>query len=524
MTNCNYLVKSPSGTFHFRYTYQHDSGKRKSFKLSLRTTSSSQARKNALILADQCRNLEINRDPMKAQEELRLLRDHLVNGNNTFTQHQISIIKNTIDQYEKKAEWVKTHLSSLDENIESLTLKDIVELYGKHYEGVSNAIKVTQQQQLEDLHQQIANGLVQPDTQSTIVSHDKPQEQKISVEQAWDLYVDEMQASGQWASASLREYLVGKNTVIQLLPVKFLCEIDKTAIRTLKANLQKLPTNASKTRSLKGLSLLECTQIDHQKPVLSTTSVNKYLNQLKAIISWCINNGYFSGVNPVQGMIIKNKRKTETMRTPFDTEDLKLIFSRLVRPLTKGEKTRNPHKFWLPILSLYTGARINEICQLYLSDIILDDDTPHLSINDDADDKRLKNDHSKRLIPIHNRVLEIGFRDYVSELRSKGEHRLFPKLPKSRDGYGSAPSKFYSREFRKLKLDKNKVFHSFRHTFSNELKNLNVQEAIVSNMMGHSHDSMTFGVYGKTADLAIMKTEIHKLDFKDITDGLAWNN
>ncbi|MGZ8213722.1 MAG: hypothetical protein ACXWTP_04405 [Methylosarcina sp.] len=37
---------------------------------------------------------------------------------------------------------------------------------------------------------------------------------------------------------------------------------------------------------------------------------------------------------------------------------------------------KNAHYYWLPLIGLYTGARINEICQLNLAaDVILDRET-----------------------------------------------------------------------------------------------------------------------------------------------------
>ena len=56
------------------------------------------------------------------------------------------------------------------------------------------------------------------------------------------------------------------------------------------------------------------------------------------------------------------------MRDWFSEDDLTRIFD----PDTYKSR-KLPHSFWPPLLALQTGARYNEIAQLYLDDIINDD-------------------------------------------------------------------------------------------------------------------------------------------------------
>jgi len=61
--------------------------------------------------------------------------------------------------------------------------------------------------------------------------------------------------------------------------------------------------------------------------------------------------------------------------------------------------------FWLPVLGLFTGCRIEELCQLHCSDVIQYDGIWCLDINDEGE-KRLKNKSSKRVVPLHQILVD----------------------------------------------------------------------------------------------------------------------
>lgn len=92
------------------------------------------------------------------------------------------------------------------------------------------------------------------------------------------------------------------------------------------------------------------------------------------------------------------------------------------------------HQFWLPHVGLYTGARVNEICQINPQiDIRQELDTGiwYFNITEDSEghaevDKSVKTAGSKRKVPVHSKLIEIGFLDYVAQLRKDGAVLLFP--------------------------------------------------------------------------------------------------
>jgi integrase len=120
--------------------------------------------------------------------------------------------------------------------------------------------------------------------------------------------------------------------------------------------------------------------------------------------------------------------------------------------------------------------RLNEILQLDLADIRqVDGEVCFLVSNrsaSGANDKRVKTTNSERYFPIHPRLMEIGFMEFVEGRRAGGGAKVFPELPVSTMGYYSdAFSKWFRRFIEKSGAAQPKTcFHSFRHNFRDGLR------------------------------------------------------
>ena len=168
----------------------------------------------------------------------------------------------------------------------------------------------------------------------------------------------------------------------------------------------------------------------------------------------------------------------------------------------------------------YSGARLEEICQLHLDDIRDEGGVLVFDINEDGG-KQLKTASSSRLVPVHPKLEELGLVKYVNELKSKGKDRLFPELSKQRDGYSQAVSKFFSRFRKRCGItESGKVFHSFRHTVANNLKQQSVPREKIGAILGHLDESVTTGRYGKAFEPSVLKPVIEELDFGVALDGV----
>lgn len=183
-------------------------------------------------------------------------------------------------------------------------------------------------------------------------------------------------------------------------------------------------------------------------------------------------------------------------RTAFTEKEIARIFAAPVYQVGSWKATQagtfrtfQPFHYWLPLLGLFTGARIGELCQLYLDDVRCEEGVWFIDINQRSIDKSLKNDWSARVVPLHPTLVELGFVRWCEQLRKGGYKRVFPELswnPTNR--YAKEPIRAMSQFLEKLGMprDGTKVFHSFRHGVNDLLhKSTSMPDIMRKRMMGH---------------------------------------
>jgi integrase len=228
------------------------------------------------------------------------------------------------------------------------------------------------------------------------------------------------------------------------------------------------------------------------------TGVNtdKQLTQLRALLSFATQN-LLAGGNAAHGVKVGERQHARAARLPFDVPALRAIFSGPV--YARGERPdggAGEAAYWLPLLGLFTGARIEELCQLRPEDIYEEEySTPDgdtraswvLRITDEGEGQGVKNAASVRRIPIHAELLDRGFVGYATSQR--GSSRIFPRLKPDNKGAESGNwSKWFSKYLRRTcKVENRKmVFHSFRHLFKDLCRTASISEEVSDALSGHS--------------------------------------
>lgn len=323
-------------------------------------------------------------------------------------------------------------------------------------------------------------------------------------------YVAEHGAGGHWTKKTQAESEGIYRLLVGIVGDQDMSELDYKVLSGFREALLKFPSNVSKRRAYRGKEISEILTMKVDKP-LSVSSVNKHIIRVGAFLKWSVKRGYVAA-NFAEGLTIaKRNTKEEEEREAYPKEDL----LRLVQSPLAGFRKAHPERFWIPILGLYSGARLNELCQLSVEDVREEDGALCLDINDKGTDKRLKNASSRRVIPVHPILLELGFKEYTEGLRRKGAVRLWPALRKGRDGYGHAFGKWYQVFNRRyVTPERKRVFHSFRHTLADNLKQRGVDGNIIAEILGHSlGGSISLSRYGKAYGPKVLLEELRKLDY-----------
>jgi len=287
---------------------------------------------------------------------------------------------------------------------------------------------------------------------------------------------------------------------------------ERNWILEYKALVKRLPRHRNKSK-FKDIPVRELVEMKH-KNTLDIDTYNKYLRYLNAVMTHAERRDYIIKIKTYD-LQDKNKKTARSQNDCFEEDDLVTLFSELHR---KYGQRKNQEMFWIPLVSLFTSGRLNEVCQLTRHDVRLIDDVWCIDINDQCDDpkymKAIKNKNSERIIPIHNTLIELGLLKYLNSLKTAKTANVWKlKYGTDKDKY----SRGVGRSFSSIRKDllnpppRKKTFHSLRHTFITEFSNFTAADNVVY-CAGHSTGIQTFDRYKKYKPVTL-KVEVDKLKF-----------
>lgn len=243
----------------------------------------------------------------------------------------------------------------------------------------------------------------------------------------------------------------------------------------------------------------------------SYKSNKEYLAAIFQFFKWCQLMNYCNH-NPIESVTVgqKPKAKANQGRNRWTASELKrLICSTAFNDSTADFK-------WVTLMMLYGGLRPSEACQLLSSDIMQVDGVDCISVDDSSAGQRIKNINAKRYVPIHKAILEQGFMAFVTQRKAK-QTQLFDYKPV---GINEDWSKNYCKQLAKLQneigmqANKRPTAYGLRHTFIDEMKQLDISEHIVAQIVGHANPNITYSRYGKDVNVAALLKDIDKIEYQ----------
>jgi integrase len=217
------------------------------------------------------------------------------------------------------------------------------------------------------------------------------------------------------------------------------------------------------------------------------------LNAIKSLLKYAAGTLEWTSRHTWQGLDIK--APTTNKRRPWADAELSKLFGAPLHQeyaLSAAKNAGADAAYWIPLLGLYTGTRLGELCQLRTADVQVVEDIAVLVLTDEGVDQSIKSEAGHRSIPIHSELVRLGFLKYAAAVKASGADSLWPALP-LREG---KPSDFFGRWFREhrksIGLDAARPdFHCFRHTVRPKMRQAGFSESTMDKVTGHKTSGST---------------------------------
>ncbi len=381
----------------------------------------------------------------------------------------------------------------------------------------------------DDLRAQRAGeGIPTPASVKEVTFSPSPPEREMTVQQVVDRYLGDPTSSRTEKSTTI--YRTTYATIMAIVGTDMpMAAINRESCRDILGVLQHLPSNSRKRwPDVEPREVAEMARRQGISP-MSPANANEYMNKLSTLFNWAVKEEMVSR-NPAKGLKLADVMTAREKRRPFAPDQLTKVFNAPIYRgcrddgagfAIQGVETPRRSRFWIPLLGLFTGMRLNEICQAHATDVREVEGVWCFAVSAaGAEDKQIKTAASERLVPIHPTLCRIGFLEYAAERRRNADVRLFPEL--SRDAFGLYSGRF-SRWFARFLVTCDAAadrtcFHSFRHSFRDALREAKVDREIALALGGWASSGFNAGAvadsYGQGFSIAILADALAKISYR----------
>ena len=338
-----------------------------------------------------------------------------------------------------------------------------------------------------------------------------------------------------------REKTIGEtietyNDVIELLGDKPIGEYSNIDGRDYRNSLLKTPKNRKRVKRYRDKNIHELMSLDFPpSDKMSFDNISKLISRMTSCWNFFVDEypEYVSENVFKSNSIRVNPVKRKDRRGEFTEDDIHSIFnpktylSAIFDNPTGRDNTIQYPNYFIPIIAVFTGCRLEEICMMRVKNIIKVKDVWIYRIREEGEygeeESTVKTASSERDIPLHSVLINtLGFIRYVKHIKKLGHERVFHELTKVGGRYSHNFGRFFNEKYLKqigLKNGGKPVsFHSLRHSIETHLTNQNVNPRYIDFLQGHSQKGIGGSVYMKGVKPDVLSKEcVEKINW-----GIDW--
>lgn len=257
---------------------------------------------------------------------------------------------------------------------------------------------------------------------------------------------------------------------------------------------------------------------------LAPASVKKFTGGMSAIFA-AAEKAFGLAGNPFAKIKVTGQKngkvRVQQPRRPFTEEMMTKIFcspmftgckgARIAQRAKAGDLILQDNIYWLFLLAAATGARIEELGQLLVADVRQEHGIWVLTLDDLGEEQEVKTDSSRRRVPLHPKLLALGFIDWAVKGRSAGDMVFRGLTLNTVDKWTNGLSRQANNYLDRIGIsDPAYVFYSFRHRFKDECRDADIEKSVHDQFTGHAKPDVG-SRYGDGAGLKKLHREMCKL-------------
>ncbi len=216
----------------------------------------------------------------------------------------------------------------------------------------------------------------QNDVNNTTISEKACKHNNLLLSEFVEKYVQTKLSDRKWKEHSVADHKNRLNSLQSILGDIPIQDITREDFRRFRDTFAKLPLNYKKMAKYKGKNIEEIAAIPHEK-TYSVKTINITVEAIASMFEWGVREGHLEK-NNAKSLQIKDDRQDIALKDAFTPEDIqKLFFAKEYSP----DAFAQPAYYWAPLIGLYPGMRLEEICQLACNDIKKDKEILYFDIN-----------------------------------------------------------------------------------------------------------------------------------------------
>ncbi|WP_199555970.1 site-specific integrase [Sandaracinobacteroides hominis] len=307
--------------------------------------------------------------------------------------------------------------------------------------------------------------------------------------------------TGGWSESSKSAFSPVRRLLRDSLGDREVATLTRDDARKVQGLVKRLPRNLGKLKALEGLPVPQAVEKAErlELPTVTAKTMNGgYLVHIMAVFAWAMQEGW-TPTNLFLKLAVADDVADEDRRDPFTTEQLQHLFTSEPWTAPATPDMALPGRFWVPLLGLFQGARRGELVGLQMRDVVEIEGILSLHIRDN-DIRNLKNRASRRVVPVHPSVLELGFGQYVEHRRqhAPADALLFPdQKDKARGQIGYNLGVWFGKKINAYQMQgRNLSLHSFRHNFEDALRRAGLHKTPIGLGLAGRDDGGSAASYG----------------------------